>query len=300
MPSLFLIWNPTAGKGDGTTAYKNAVAYLDSHKIPYTAAMTEYVGHATKLAKEAVDAGYEEILILGGDGTIREAASSIIHTDAIMGLLPCGSGNDLVRPLPRAVRSFLENGKPEVAHAVFIVVVVLPAAHHALVLEDIVVSAVEVFELIGRVNVEYEYAVRVEVVMHEGETAVKIARLAEVIYPVEAAHRGVHRAVQLELSHVLAQPEYIGDAFLLRGFSRHGEHFGRDVHGGHVKSAPPQGKGHGARAAAEIEDARNVLSEPLEARGNKIRPRLVVGLAVQFIVSAEKCGISAVCHVSLR
>lgn len=99
MPSLFLIWNPTAGKGDGTTAYKNAVAYLDSHKIPYTAAMTEYVGHATKLAKEAVDAGYEEILILGGDGTIREAASSIIHTDAIMGLLPCGSGNDLVRPL---------------------------------------------------------------------------------------------------------------------------------------------------------------------------------------------------------
>lgn len=99
MSSLYLIWNPTAGKGDGKIAHQKAVSYLEAHQIPYTDAMTEYPGHAKELAAEAVAAGYEKILVLGGDGTIREAAMSIIHSNSVMGLIPCGSGNDLIRPL---------------------------------------------------------------------------------------------------------------------------------------------------------------------------------------------------------
>lgn len=99
MESVHLIWNPTAGKGAGNTAYQKVTSLLNERKIIFSSAMTEYSGHEKILAKEAVDVGYERIIILGGDGTVRECAMSIINSKSVLGIIPCGSGNDLVRAL---------------------------------------------------------------------------------------------------------------------------------------------------------------------------------------------------------
>lgn len=52
--------------------------------------------HARKLAREAVGE-YQYIIAVGGDGTINEIASAIAGTDAVLGILPFGSGNGLSR-----------------------------------------------------------------------------------------------------------------------------------------------------------------------------------------------------------
>ena len=56
-------------------------------------------GSARELAAEAVGKGYEFVFACGGDGTINEAASALVGTDTVLGVLPAGSGNALARSL---------------------------------------------------------------------------------------------------------------------------------------------------------------------------------------------------------
>ena len=99
MPYIHIIWNPVAGGGAANNAYAQLVRRLELLGVPHSAAMSEYPGHARRLAAEAAAAGTERILVLGGDGTVREVASELLHTDTALGIIPCGTGNDLSRPL---------------------------------------------------------------------------------------------------------------------------------------------------------------------------------------------------------
>ena len=98
MESAYIIWNPVAGKSKDAV-YRRVAERLTAAGIPFKAAMSEHPGHATELAKAAVAAGEKTVVALGGDGTVREVASALVHTDAVLGIIPCGSGNDLARPL---------------------------------------------------------------------------------------------------------------------------------------------------------------------------------------------------------
>lgn len=60
---------------------------------------TERPRHATELAQQALDSGFSLIVAVGGDGTLNEVARVLVGTDAILGLVPCGSGNGLGRNL---------------------------------------------------------------------------------------------------------------------------------------------------------------------------------------------------------
>jgi diacylglycerol kinase (ATP) len=60
---------------------------------------TQYPGHATRIASEAIRKEYELIVAVGGDGTVNEIARAVIGTQAKMGIIPAGSGNGLAREL---------------------------------------------------------------------------------------------------------------------------------------------------------------------------------------------------------
>ena len=72
---------------------------LDKDKFDYRIAETQHAGHATELAREAVEDGVDVVVAVGGDGTVNEVGRSLINTKSAMGILPCGSGNGLARHL---------------------------------------------------------------------------------------------------------------------------------------------------------------------------------------------------------
>ena len=60
---------------------------------------TEGPGHGQALAAEAVRQGGKHIVAVGGDGTVHEVANGLLRsdTDAALGVVPIGSGNDFAK-----------------------------------------------------------------------------------------------------------------------------------------------------------------------------------------------------------
>ena len=58
---------------------------------------TEQRNHATELAADAAARGIDAVIVLGGDGTMNEAANGLVGTDCALGVLPGGSTNVFAR-----------------------------------------------------------------------------------------------------------------------------------------------------------------------------------------------------------
>ena len=73
-------------------------------ELPFEAALTTAPGDATRLARQAVEAGAEIVVAVGGDGTINEVANGFfdlggqrLDSSCALGVLPFGTGGDFVR-----------------------------------------------------------------------------------------------------------------------------------------------------------------------------------------------------------
>ena len=64
-----------------------------------TLAETSRRGHATRLAQSAARESYDLVVVLGGDGTLNEAANGLAGTDTALATLPGGSTNVFARIL---------------------------------------------------------------------------------------------------------------------------------------------------------------------------------------------------------
>jgi diacylglycerol kinase (ATP) len=107
------ILNPRAGvaaRGTREAIERGRLAWKD-----YAVYLTREPGHATELAREAVAAGADVVLAVGGDGTVNEVARGLLGSRAALGIVPVGSGNGLARALriplhPGAALAALETG----------------------------------------------------------------------------------------------------------------------------------------------------------------------------------------------
>lgn len=91
---MFIV-NPVSGGKKKTAFNKQVLETLDLSKFEPTFRITEYAQHASVLAKEAVDKGFDAVIAVGGDGTINEIGSALVGTDVPLGIIPEGSGNGL-------------------------------------------------------------------------------------------------------------------------------------------------------------------------------------------------------------
>lgn len=60
---------------------------------------TQGRGDATGIARQAVENNHAMVVVLGGDGTVNEAASGLLNSQVSLGIVPLGSGNGLARTL---------------------------------------------------------------------------------------------------------------------------------------------------------------------------------------------------------
>ena len=97
MERLYFIVNSLSGGGRCGECFKLAQAEMHARGIPYEWVETKHRKHAVELARIAYESGERRIVAVGGDGSINEVASALAGTDAVMGVLPFGTGNDLAK-----------------------------------------------------------------------------------------------------------------------------------------------------------------------------------------------------------
>lgn len=88
-----VILNPAAGQPMARADIDNALAYLTECGWRLTERQSTGRGDATRLAREAAACGQTAVIVIGGDGTLSEAAAGLMGTDVALGLLPMGTGN---------------------------------------------------------------------------------------------------------------------------------------------------------------------------------------------------------------
>jgi len=97
----FLIVNLIAGQGRCKELFPKVRAELDRRRIDYDLHYTNEPLEAIDVAEMGIEAGFTHIIAMGGDGTVNEVANGIIAADgeAILGVIPAGTGNDFIRML---------------------------------------------------------------------------------------------------------------------------------------------------------------------------------------------------------
>ena len=88
-----LIFNPRAGRWRTPRLVDQILEALVRPNHSIEALPTRSPGDATRLARQAVEAGAETVFTFGGDGTLREAAAGLLGSDAILGTIPGGTTN---------------------------------------------------------------------------------------------------------------------------------------------------------------------------------------------------------------
>lgn len=99
MPKTVVIRNETSGRSRLAKTWPQIQSDLKSRIGDFDYWPTKGPGHATELAREAVEKGFQRIIAVGGDGTITQTANGLIGSDATFGIIPSGTGNDLCRTL---------------------------------------------------------------------------------------------------------------------------------------------------------------------------------------------------------
>lgn len=110
-----LLWNRTAGRRR-SEAVLASVANALSDAYDIEPQPTDNVEQARRAVRRAADAGLEALFVLGGDGSLRLAASELLGSATALGPLPGGTTNVVVRALglstdPLAAARALANGR---------------------------------------------------------------------------------------------------------------------------------------------------------------------------------------------
>jgi diacylglycerol kinase (ATP) len=102
---LVIIANPRAGHGKVERHLPEIERTLADAGLAYRTVRTTHPGHATEIARNALDNGDRYLVAAGGDGTVNEVLNGMlgdgvaVFQDAVLGVVAAGSGCDIVRSL---------------------------------------------------------------------------------------------------------------------------------------------------------------------------------------------------------
>lgn len=99
-----LLLNPRSGKKRALTVQDMARVMARENGVEVTIRVIEAPGHGTELAQEAVAAGADRVISVGGDGTLNAVAAGLVGTSVPLGIIAMGSGNGYARSLDLPLR----------------------------------------------------------------------------------------------------------------------------------------------------------------------------------------------------
>ena len=97
--TVFIV-NPISGRGAGKLAADELQKLIPVDGLDFKLVLTEEIGHATRLAREAASAGSQVVVAVGGDGTANEVLNGLMQARQVelgspaMGVIGVGRGND--------------------------------------------------------------------------------------------------------------------------------------------------------------------------------------------------------------
>jgi len=94
----FVIVNLLAGRGRCRRLWPSIECALRSSRLPFRHVFTAAPGAATEIARRTAK-DFSTIVAVGGDGTIHEVAAGLMGSQAKLGIIPAGTGNDFVKML---------------------------------------------------------------------------------------------------------------------------------------------------------------------------------------------------------
>ncbi len=100
---VMLLVNPYASGVDWKSRMAANSALIADHDL--TTVETTKRNDATALARQAADDGFEVVVVLGGDGTLNEAANGLAGTSTALAALPGGSTNVFARTIGMAPKT---------------------------------------------------------------------------------------------------------------------------------------------------------------------------------------------------
>ncbi|MCZ7582317.1 MAG: diacylglycerol kinase family lipid kinase [Deltaproteobacteria bacterium] len=100
-----VVVNPNSAGGATGRAWRSLRRLFETHLPGHEARMTAAPGDATKITRDALRAGCDLIVSVGGDGTNNEIVNGFfdggaaINAEAVFASIPCGTGGDLRKTL---------------------------------------------------------------------------------------------------------------------------------------------------------------------------------------------------------
>jgi diacylglycerol kinase (ATP) len=95
----YVVQNPVSGQVEADVVRQQIVRVMEENQIPYEIYETTGREKMQDVVKAAIDKGFEQVVAVGGDGTISGVASGLINTGIPMVILPSGTVNALAREL---------------------------------------------------------------------------------------------------------------------------------------------------------------------------------------------------------
>jgi len=103
---LKVLYNPSAGRGRARRRVHEVETILRMHGARVDCEASTGPDDLVRIAAESSRAGYDRVVVCGGDGTLNLALREFDLEKGIMALIPIGSGNDFAPALniPRNIR----------------------------------------------------------------------------------------------------------------------------------------------------------------------------------------------------